>query len=81
MQMWYAMAKTVVEKEAHAFAKERGLDLVVINPSFVIGPMLTPKPTSTISMVLHFITTGTTHLILSLTHLDRFQCQKETMKV
>ncbi|CAK9213099.1 unnamed protein product [Sphagnum troendelagicum] len=57
-KMWYAMAKTLGEKEAHAFAKERGLDLVVINPSFVLGPMLTPTPTSTISLVLQFITTG-----------------------
>jgi len=42
----------VAEKEAWRLAKEHGIDLVVVNPSFVIGPALGPRPTSTILIVL-----------------------------
>lgn len=51
-QLWYAYAKTVAEKEAWRLAKEHGIELVVVNPSFVIGPVLGPRPTSTILIVL-----------------------------
>ncbi|CAO2180741.1 unnamed protein product [Urochloa humidicola] len=50
--LWYAYAKTVAEKEAWRLAKQHGIDLVVVNPSFVIGPALGPRPTSTILIVL-----------------------------
>lgn len=50
--LWYAYAKTLAEKEAWRLAKEHGLDLVVVNPSFVIGPVLGPRPTSTVLVVL-----------------------------
>lgn len=42
----------MAEKEAWRLAKEHGIDLVVVNPSFVIGPALGPRPTSTILIVL-----------------------------
>ncbi|XP_031740819.1 tetraketide alpha-pyrone reductase 2 isoform X2 [Cucumis sativus] len=51
-QLWYAFAKTLAEKEAWRMAGEHGIDLVVVNPSFVVGPLLTPKPTSTQHLVL-----------------------------
>ncbi|KAL2899119.1 Tetraketide alpha-pyrone reductase 2 [Bienertia sinuspersici] len=35
--LWYAYAKTLAEQSAWKIAKESGLDLVVVNPSFVIG--------------------------------------------
>ncbi|KAK4487537.1 hypothetical protein RD792_005816 [Penstemon davidsonii] len=50
--LWYAYAKTKAEQEAWKFAKERGIDLVVVNPSFVIGPLLAPQPTSTLLLIL-----------------------------
>lgn len=50
--LWYAYAKTIAEKEAWKFAEEQGLNLVVVNPSFVIGPLLAPEPTSTLGIVL-----------------------------
>ncbi|KGN52077.1 tetraketide alpha-pyrone reductase 2 isoform X3 [Cucumis sativus] len=50
--LWYAFAKTLAEKEAWRMAGEHGIDLVVVNPSFVVGPLLTPKPTSTQHLVL-----------------------------
>jgi nucleoside-diphosphate-sugar epimerase len=51
--LWYAYAKTVAEKEAWRLATEHGLDLVVVNPSFVVGPVLgRAAPTSTALVVL-----------------------------
>jgi nucleoside-diphosphate-sugar epimerase len=46
--LWYGYAKTLGEREAWRIAEEKGLDLVVVNPSFVVGPLLGPKPTSTL---------------------------------
>jgi nucleoside-diphosphate-sugar epimerase len=40
MQDWYVLSKTLAEKAAWDFVKEKGLDMVVINPSGVIGPTL-----------------------------------------
>lgn len=48
LQLWYAYAKTVAEREAWKVAEESGIDLVVVNSSFVIGPLLSPQPTSTL---------------------------------
>lgn len=53
--LWYAYAKTTAEKEAWKFAEEQGLNLVVVNPSFVVGPLLAPEPTSTLFVVLSII--------------------------
>ncbi|XP_057447851.1 tetraketide alpha-pyrone reductase 2-like [Lotus japonicus] len=53
--LWYAYAKTLAEKEAWKIAKESGMDLVVVNPSFVVGPLLAPQPTSTLLMILSII--------------------------
>ncbi|XP_071694549.1 tetraketide alpha-pyrone reductase 2-like [Rutidosis leptorrhynchoides] len=54
--LWYAYAKTMAEKNAWNVAKESGIDLVVVNPSYVVGPLLAPKPTSTIQIVLDYVT-------------------------
>nr|AFK36139.1 unknown [Lotus japonicus] len=53
--LWYAYAKTLAEKEAWKIAKESGMDLVVVNPSFVVGPLLAPQPTSTLLVILSII--------------------------
>ncbi|KAF9593188.1 hypothetical protein IFM89_020484 [Coptis chinensis] len=53
--LWYAYAKTLGEKEAWRLAKELGIDLVVVNPSFVVGPLISPQPTSTLLMILAII--------------------------
>lgn len=50
--LWYPYSKTLAEMEAWRLAKERGIDLVVVNPSFVVGPLITPQPTSTIHLIL-----------------------------
>ncbi|KAL9269365.1 Tetraketide alpha-pyrone reductase 2-like protein [Drosera capensis] len=47
--------QTMAEKAAWEVAKESGLDPVVVNPSFVVGPLLMPLPTSTLLLVLGII--------------------------
>jgi nucleoside-diphosphate-sugar epimerase len=44
-QLWYHLSKTLAEDAAWKFAEECGIDLVVINPCFVIGPVIQPTPT------------------------------------
>lgn len=55
LQLWYAYAKTIAEKDAWRIAKESGIDLVVVNPSFVVGPLLAPQPTSTLQLILAIV--------------------------
>ena len=40
LQLWSALCKTLAEKAAWALATDRGLDLIVMNPATVVGPML-----------------------------------------
>ncbi|KAG7588708.1 NAD(P)-binding domain superfamily [Arabidopsis suecica] len=41
-KMWYVLSKTLAEDAAWKLAKEKGLDIVTINPAMVIGPLLQP---------------------------------------
>ncbi|KAE8665640.1 WD-40 repeat family protein / notchless protein, putative isoform 1 [Hibiscus syriacus] len=41
-QLWYMLSKTLAEEAAWRFAKDNRIDLVVLNPGFVIGPPLQP---------------------------------------
>ncbi|KAH7658520.1 Flavonol reductase/cinnamoyl-CoA reductase protein [Dioscorea alata] len=50
--VWYGYAKTVAEKEAWRLAEELGFDLVAVNPSLVVGPVISPEPTSTLRLIL-----------------------------
>ncbi|KAF7124111.1 hypothetical protein RHSIM_Rhsim12G0084200 [Rhododendron simsii] len=50
--LWYAFAKTMAEKEAWKIAEKTGLDLVAVNPSYVVGPLLAPQPTSSLQLLL-----------------------------
>ncbi|KAH1145048.1 hypothetical protein AAZX31_15G017900 [Glycine max] len=52
LQAWYAMAKTQAERAAWEYCKEKGINLVTVLPSFIIGPSLPPNLCSTASDVL-----------------------------
>ncbi|KAL3677880.1 hypothetical protein R1sor_020836 [Riccia sorocarpa] len=72
-QMWYAVAKTLAEKEAWKFAEEHNLDLVVLNPSFIVGPFPTPFPSSTMLLVLYMVqgkAEGYPNQIIGFVHID-----------
>ena len=49
------LAKTLAEEAAWTSAKENGIDLVTINPGFVIGPLIQPTLTSSIEAFLQII--------------------------
>ncbi|XP_047327137.1 phenylacetaldehyde reductase-like [Impatiens glandulifera] len=52
MQLWYMLSKTLAEEAAWKFAKEKGIDMVVINPTVVIGSMLQPTVNLTCGLIL-----------------------------
>ncbi|KAB1209944.1 Tetraketide alpha-pyrone reductase 1 [Morella rubra] len=39
-ELWYMLSKTLAEAAAWKFSKENGIDMVTINPGWVIGPLL-----------------------------------------
>nr|GMD63944.1 tetraketide alpha-pyrone reductase 2 [Ipomoea batatas] len=47
----------MAEQEAWKWADEQngGIELVVVNLSFVVGPLLTPQPTSTLQLILAIV--------------------------
>uniref|UniRef100_A0A6N2LD34 NAD-dependent epimerase/dehydratase domain-containing protein n=1 Tax=Salix viminalis TaxID=40686 RepID=A0A6N2LD34_SALVM len=58
---WYPLAKTLAEQAAWSFAKENATDLVVMNPSFVIGPLLQPTLNLTVEMILNLVNGAETY--------------------
>ncbi|KAJ0250664.1 Epimerase domain-containing protein [Hirschfeldia incana] len=54
-QQWYILSKTLAESAAWGFAKDNNLDLVVMNPGLVIGPVLQPTINFSVDVVVDFI--------------------------
>ncbi|KAG5539102.1 hypothetical protein RHGRI_019604 [Rhododendron griersonianum] len=54
-KLWYQLSKTLAEEAAWKFAKEYGIDMVTINPRWVIGPLLQPTVNSTVEVFLDLI--------------------------
>ena len=59
LKFWYAISKTLCEQAALKFAKENGIDMVVINPSMVIGPLLQPTVNLSAGEILNLINGNT----------------------
>ncbi|CAA2992236.1 cinnamoyl- reductase 1-like [Olea europaea subsp. europaea] len=55
MKQWYVLSKTLAEDAAWKFVKEKGLDMVTINPAMVIGPLLQPTLNTSAAAVLNLI--------------------------
>ncbi|XVF64469.1 hypothetical protein PTKIN_Ptkin09bG0172300 [Pterospermum kingtungense] len=51
-QLCYMRSKTLAEEAAWRFAKDNRIDLVVLNPGFVIGPLLQKTLNHTSEVVL-----------------------------
>ena len=54
-QQWYSLSKTLAEENAWKFAKEKGIDIVTINPAMVIGPLLQPTLNTSAATILNLI--------------------------
>jgi len=53
---WYCYAKTVAEQDAFASARQRGIELIVVNPVLVLGPLLQPTVNASAEHVLKYLT-------------------------
>lgn len=49
------LSKTLAEEKAWKFAKEKGIDMVTINPAMVIGPLLQPTLNTSAAAILNLI--------------------------
>ncbi|XP_056164336.1 phenylacetaldehyde reductase-like [Syzygium oleosum] len=54
-KLWYVLSKTLAEKAAWEFAKEKRIDLVMMNPGHVIGPLLQPTANLSVELILNFV--------------------------
>ncbi|KAL3832964.1 hypothetical protein ACJIZ3_007700 [Penstemon smallii] len=54
-EQWYNKSKVLAEKAGWKFAEENGIDLVVMNPGFVLGPLLQPTLNFTSQCVLSLV--------------------------
>ncbi|KAJ9685626.1 hypothetical protein PVL29_017603 [Vitis rotundifolia] len=52
---WYVLSKTLAEEAAWKFSKENGIDMVTINPAWVIGPLIQPTLNLSAELVLNLI--------------------------
>ena len=55
VQRWYVLSKTLAEKAAWDYAKEHKLDMVTINPTMVIGPVLQSSMNTSTEVILEYL--------------------------
>nr|XP_011469510.1 PREDICTED: cinnamoyl-CoA reductase 1-like [Fragaria vesca subsp. vesca] len=65
-KLWYQLSKTLAEEAAWKFAKEKGIDVITINPGWVIGPLLQPTLNFSVEPVLKLV--NGTEKFLNTTH-------------
>ncbi|KAI5419797.1 phenylacetaldehyde reductase [Lathyrus oleraceus] len=54
-QLWYTLSKTLAEAAAWEFVNENKIDMVVINPTMVAGPLLQPEVNESVEPILDII--------------------------
>ncbi|XP_057479436.1 phenylacetaldehyde reductase-like [Actinidia eriantha] len=54
-KLWYVLSKTLAEDAAWKFVKEKGIDMVTINPAMVIGPLLQPTLNTSAAGILNIM--------------------------
>ncbi|KAK2643434.1 hypothetical protein Ddye_025197 [Dipteronia dyeriana] len=54
-ELWYSLSKTLAEKAAWNFSKENGLDVVVVIPGTVMGPVIPPTLNSSMLALVHLL--------------------------
>lgn len=55
MKMWYVLSKILAEEAAWKYSKEKGIDMVAINPAMVVGPLLQPTLNTSAAAILNLI--------------------------
>ncbi|KAL8140785.1 hypothetical protein V2J09_006806 [Rumex salicifolius] len=60
-ELWYPLAKTLAEEAAWKFAKDKDIDLVVMNPTRVIGPLLQPALNESSATIFNLVGAKTYH--------------------
>ncbi|XP_073023756.1 phenylacetaldehyde reductase-like [Primulina eburnea] len=60
-QQWYVLSKTLAEDAAWKFVKEKGIDMVTINPAMVIGPLLQPTLNTSSAAILNLVNGADTY--------------------
>uniref|UniRef100_A0A2P2JKB1 NAD-dependent epimerase/dehydratase domain-containing protein n=1 Tax=Rhizophora mucronata TaxID=61149 RepID=A0A2P2JKB1_RHIMU len=69
--IWYPLSKTLAEKVAWEFSKENGLDVVVVNPGTVMGPVIPPTLNASMLMLVRLLQGQILHqLIQKITFLN-----------
>ncbi|CAA0827233.1 NAD(P)-binding Rossmann-fold superfamily protein, partial [Striga hermonthica] len=58
LKQWYILSKTLAEKAAIEFADQNGIDLLVMNPGLVMGPLLQPTLNLTTQAFIDLIREG-----------------------
>ncbi|CAI9774502.1 unnamed protein product [Fraxinus pennsylvanica] len=53
--LWYPLSKTLAEKAAWEFSEEKKLDIVVVNPGTVMGPIIPPALNASMVMILRLL--------------------------
>lgn len=53
--LWYPLSKALAEKAAWKFAEENGLDIVVVHPGMVVGPIIPPALNSSMQLMLRIL--------------------------
>ncbi|XP_058764875.1 cinnamoyl-CoA reductase CAD2-like [Vicia villosa] len=54
-KLWYPLSKTLAEAAAWEFVNENKIDMVVINPTMVAGPLLQPEVNESVELILNLI--------------------------
>lgn len=55
LQQWYVLSKTLAEEAAWKFSKDNELEIVVMHPTMVIGPLLQPTLNASVEVILNLI--------------------------
>jgi len=61
VKLWYQLSKTMAEESAWKFAKEKGIDIVTINPAMVIGTLLQPTLNTSCAAILQLMNGSSTY--------------------
>ncbi|RDX80127.1 Tetraketide alpha-pyrone reductase 1, partial [Mucuna pruriens] len=55
LKLWYSVSKALAEDAAWKFVNENNIDMIVINPTMVSGPLLQPEINGSVEPILNLI--------------------------